>query len=157
MVGLERKGPLWLWCNSGDPSWSVRSWAARHSSETCLTSLPPSLTPSSGNLVRLVLLLSVFYVGGGSLVAKSYPTLGIPWTVVCQAPLSMGFSRQECWSGLPFPSPGDLPDPGIQPGSSALQADDLPTELLDEEIEGYLVINIHRITQLVTGEAWNWI
>ena len=40
-----------------------------------------------------------------------------------QASLSMGFSRQECWSGLPFPSPGDLPDPGIEPGSPALQAD----------------------------------
>ena len=39
------------------------------------------------------------------------------WTVVCQAPLSMGFSRQEYWSGLPFPSPGDLPSPGIKPGS----------------------------------------
>ena len=42
------------------------------------------------------------------------------WTVVYQAPLSMGFSRQEYWSGLPFPSPGDLPDPGIEPGSPAL-------------------------------------
>ena len=40
-----------------------------------------------------------------------------PWTVACQAPPSVGFSRQECWSGLPFPSPGDLPDPGIEPGS----------------------------------------
>ena len=65
----------------------------------------------------------------GGLVAKSCPTLAIPWTVVCQAPLSMGFSRQEYWSGLPFPSPGDLPDPGIEPKSPALQADDLPTEL----------------------------
>ena len=44
------------------------------------------------------------------------------WTVAFQAPLSMGFSRQEYWSGLPFPSPGDLPDPGIKPGSPALQA-----------------------------------
>ena len=44
------------------------------------------------------------------------------------APPSMGFSRQECWSGLPFPSPGDLPDPGIEPGSPALQADALPSE-----------------------------
>ena len=51
-----------------------------------------------------------------------------PWTVACQAPLSMGFSRQESWSGLPFPSPGDLPDPGIEPGSLALQADILPSE-----------------------------
>ena len=53
----------------------------------------------------------------------------IPWTVACQVPLSMGFSRQEYWSGLPFPSPGDLPDPGIKPRSPALQADDLPPEL----------------------------
>ena len=44
-------------------------------------------------------------------------------------PLSMGFSRQEYRSWLPFPSPGDLPDPGIEPGSPALQADSLPTEL----------------------------
>ena len=46
-----------------------------------------------------------------------------PWTVAHQAPLSVGFSRQEYWSGLPFPSPGDLPDPGIELGSPALQAD----------------------------------
>ena len=51
-----------------------------------------------------------------------------PWTVAYQASLSMGFSRQECWSGLPFPSPGDLPKPGIKPGSPALQADALPSE-----------------------------
>ena len=51
-----------------------------------------------------------------------------PWTVAYQAPPSMGFSRQECWNGLPFPSPGDLPDPGIEPGSPALQADALPSE-----------------------------
>ena len=50
-------------------------------------------------------------------------TLGIPWSVACQAPLSMGFSRQEHWSGLPFPSPEDLPDPGIEPASPELQAD----------------------------------
>ena len=51
-----------------------------------------------------------------------------PWTVAYQAPLSMGFSRQEYWSGLPFPSPGDFPDPGIESGSPALQADALPSE-----------------------------
>ena len=49
----------------------------------------------------------------------------ILWTVTHQAPLSMGFSRQEYWSGLPCPSPGDLPNPGIEPGSLALQADSL--------------------------------
>ena len=48
-----------------------------------------------------------------------------PWTAACQAPLSMGFSKQEYWSGLPFPSPGDLPDPGIEPGSPSLQANAL--------------------------------
>ena len=48
-----------------------------------------------------------------------------PWTVARQAPPSMGFSRQEYWSGLPFPSPGDLPDPGIEPRSPTLQADAL--------------------------------
>ena len=51
-----------------------------------------------------------------------------PWTVAHKAPPSMGFSRQEYWSGLPFPSPGDLPDPGIEPRSLALQADGLPSE-----------------------------
>ena len=50
------------------------------------------------------------------------------WTVACQAPLSMGFSRQEFWSGLPFPSPGNLPIPGIKPRSPALQVDSLPAE-----------------------------
>ena len=51
-----------------------------------------------------------------------------PWTAAFQAPPSMGFSRQECWIGLPFPSPGDLADPGIEPRSLALQADALPSE-----------------------------
>ena len=53
-----------------------------------------------------------------------------PWTVAYQAPRSMGFSRQEYWSGLPFPSPGDLPNPGIEPGSPALQTDVLLSEPL---------------------------
>ena len=52
----------------------------------------------------------------------------IQWAVAHQAPLSVEFSRQEYWSGLPCPSPGDLPDPGIKPGSPALQADSLPSE-----------------------------
>ena len=57
--------------------------------------------------------------------------LAILWTVACQAPLSLGFSRQEYWSGLPFPPPGDLPDPEIEAASTAsptLQVDSLPTE-----------------------------
>ena len=63
------------------------------------------------------------------LVARLCPTFASPWTVACQVPLFMGFSRQEYWSGLPFPSPGDLSNTGIKPGSPALQADSLPTEL----------------------------
>ena len=54
--------------------------------------------------------------------------LSIPRTVACQVPLSMGFSRQEHWSEYPFSSPGDLPNPGIEPGSPASQADSLPSE-----------------------------
>ena len=50
------------------------------------------------------------------------------WTVAYQAPPSMGFPRQEYWSGVPFPSPGDLPDPGIDPGSPTLEADALISE-----------------------------
>ena len=55
-----------------------------------------------------------------------------PWTVAYQAPLSMGFSRQEYWSGLPFPSPGDIPKSGIEPWSPALQADALISELREK-------------------------
>ena len=69
----------------------------------------------------------VWLVGG--LVAKSCPTLVIPWTAAYQAPLLMVFSRQELWSGLPFLSPGDLSNPRIEPRSPALQADSLLTEL----------------------------
>ena len=67
--------------------------------------------------------------GGGGSVAKSCLILANPWTIAHQAPLSMRFSRQEYWSGLPFPSLGDLPNPGIKPRSPALQADSFPTEL----------------------------
>ena len=79
------------------------------------------------SLVRLC--ATPWAAGGGDVVAKSYLTLTTPWTVAHQAPLSMGFSRQEHWSGLPFPSPGDLPRPGMELRSTAPQANSLPTEL----------------------------
>ena len=63
------------------------------------------------------------------LVTKSCLAPATPWTIACRALLSKGFSGQEYWSGLPFPSPGDLPDPGIEPRSPALQANSLLTEL----------------------------
>ena len=69
-----------------------------------------------------------------------------PWTVARQAPLTMGFIRQEYWSGLPCPSPGDLPDPGIEPGSSALQPDSLPSEPPGKPWETYRLFFIYYRT-----------
>ena len=75
--------------------------------------------------------LTPLLLSGGCLVAQSCPTLCDPVNWACQTPLSMGFSRQEYWSELPFPTPGDLPDPGIEPAcpvSPALHASSLPAE-----------------------------
>ena len=77
----------------------------------------PSFPPSQPLL--LLLLLSHF---------SPVWLFATPWTVVSLAPPSMGFSRQEYWSGVPLPSPGDLPDPGIEPGSPVFQADALTSE-----------------------------
>jgi len=79
---------------------------------------------------QYLVVISFKQIYGGGLIAKPLClTLATSWTVACQAPLYMGFSRQEYWSGLPFPSSGDHPNPGIEPKSPALQADSLPTEL----------------------------
>ena len=74
---------------------------------------------------------------GGGLVAKLSLTLSTTCAAACQAPLSMGFSKQEYWSELPFPSPGDLPDPGIEPTSlaSPALAGELFTTVPSEEAE----------------------
>ena len=69
--------------------------------------------------------------GGGGLFAKSCLTVATPWTVACQNPLSMGFPRREYWSGFPFPSPGDLLNPGIELRYPALQAEILYQLSLD--------------------------
>ena len=71
-----------------------------------------------------------------------------PWTVACQAPPSMGFSRQEYWSWLPFPSPGDLPNPGIEPGSPTLQADTLTFEP-----PGRSDIDLYKYSQLIIDQG----
>ena len=70
----------------------------------------------------------LLYDHDGGLVTKSWLTLLIPWTIARKPLLSVGFSRQEYWSGLPFPSPGDLPYSGIKPVSPTLQVDSLPSE-----------------------------
>ena len=68
----------------------------------------------------------------------------IAWTVVYQASLSRRFSRQEYWSELPFPSPGDLPDPGVEPRYPALQADALPSEPPGKGL-GYALLSTKHI------------
>ena len=76
-----------------------------------------------------------------------------PWTVASQAPLSMGFSKQEYWSGLPFPFPGNLPSTGIEPlspMSPALQADSLPTQPSGKPM-GIQVIIIRKALRLLLG------
>ena len=79
--------------------------------------------------VKFLIFFQLFFDNGGGLVAKLCPSLETPWTVACQAPLSMGFSREEYWSVWPFPTPGNLPDPGIKNVSPALQKNSLPSEL----------------------------
>ena len=69
-----------------------------------------------------------------------------PWTVAYQAPRSIGFSRQDYWSGMPFPSPGDLPNPGIKPGSPELQTD----ALLSEPLGKPQVISLSRALLFAT-------
>ena len=80
--------------------------------------------------------------------AQSCPTLQ-PQTVAHQAPISMEFSRQEYWSGLPFPSPGDLPDPGIEPRSSTLKADALTSVLFGKPRKHYFLESLINKTNSV--------
>ena len=79
-----------------------------------------------------------------------------PWTVARQAPLSMEFSRQEFWSGLPFPSTRDLPNPGTEPRSPALQADSLPSELPGKHRYQTRVFHVSCISRwvFITSTPW---
>ena len=70
-----------------------------------------------------------------------------PWTVVRQAPRSMEFSGQEHWSGLPFPSPVDLPNPGVELRSPALQADSLPSEPLRKPLISWYIMKFLKINK----------
>ena len=75
------------------------------------------------------------------------------WIVAYQAPPSMGFSRQEYWSGLPVPSPGDLPDPGVEPRSPALQADALSSEPPGKPMRGVISKGESRRRELQTAQT----
>ena len=90
------------------------------------------------------------------LVTKSCLTfLWPPWTVTCQAPLSMGFPKQECWSRLPFPSPGDLLHPGIRPVSLALQLDILPWSRQGNP-SMLILVTTELFHRFVSKTSWKW-
>ena len=122
------------WCAAIHGVAKSRTWLSNWTEQVNILPLPEQqlgecYQSSTGCRVIIVEVIIIMVVVYGCLVTKSCPTIATPWTVAFQAPLSMGFSRQEYWSGLPFPSPGDLSDPGIKSRSSAFQADSLSTEL----------------------------
>ena len=101
--------------------------------------------------------LASFFTWAYKAKAKSLSRVQLfatPWTVVHQAPLSMVFFMQEYWDGLPFPSPGDLPDPGMKPGSPALQADALPSE---PPWKLHVPINNFQILELPSRQHLYWL
>ena len=122
MLAFKKKNYLFIWLHQ------VLAEACGIFSAVCELSHPVAcgiLVPDQESTLRPLHWKSE----SESEVAQSGPTLFDPINCVAhQAPLSMEFSRKEYWSGLPFPSPGDLPDPGIKPGSVALWADSLPSE-----------------------------
>ena len=89
------------------------------------------------------------------LFAKLCLILATPWTVDSQVSLSMGFSRQEYWNGLPFPSPGNLPNPGIKSKAFTLQADSLPTELAAYSLLNHCLAHILYKTEPHLKLSWS--
>ena len=100
--------------------------------------------------------LNFSQTNGGGLVTKSRPIRTTPWTVACWAPLSMRFSEQEYWSGLPSPSPGDLPNAGIEPGFPALQADSQPTELQGKCTDSQMLLSVQFSLSVMSDSATQW-
>ena len=135
VISLPTQGDVWWLYPEGFCvdftlcSFTAYLWLFRLTPEcpSCTSSEPPSLWPSA------------------CLVAQSFPLFMTLWTVAHQAPLSSRFSRQKYWSGYPFPSPGDPPDPGIEPRSPALQ-DSLPSEPPGKPIAwwGFSICNSHK-------------
>ena len=91
--------------------------------------------------------------GGGGIVTNSCLTLVTPWTVACQAPLPMAVSGQEYGIGLPFPSPGDLPNRGIEPRSAALRAGFLPAELWGKPLAHIAVFQMKVLNSFRNKES----
>ena len=125
--------------------WGHRWFFFPPSSQTkCLNRA--SLEKDSEGSRTLLLLFSC------SVMSDSFLT---PWTIACQVLLSMEFSRQEYWSGLPFPSPGDLPDPGIKPASPALQADSLLSKTPEMEKAMAPHSSVLKRHQVLSGDETN--
>ena len=130
----------------------VHSWAL---------SRPPPPPRLQVNLVNFYwqflpsYLCTAFYISLGHLKWNEVKSLSsvlpftTPWTVADQAPPSMGFSRQEYWSGLPFPPPGDLPNPGIKPGSPALQTRRFTIWATREALLGHLFWNVDHFKAFI--------
>ena len=120
---------IWHWGLFDTIIPSLYSWKENIASVLMIDKQIHSSSFSCGSSYWWWPLKALAYVLSLSFVAKLCPTPATTWIVACQAPLSLGLSRQVYWSGLPFPSPGDLPDPGIKPRSPVLQAHSLPAEL----------------------------
>ena len=118
----------WRWWNS---SWAIsnpKRWCCENAAVSTPANLENSEVAAGLQKIRFHSILKKWSEVKWSEVAQSYPTLCNPVDCSPPVPPTMGFSRQEYWSGLPFPSPGDLPYPGIEPRSPALQADALISE-----------------------------
>ena len=136
---------------------TLKSLLQHHSSEASILIALPYLWSNSH--IHSILLDSVKVK-----VVQSCSTLCDPWTVACQAPLSMEFSRQEYWSGYPFPSLGNLPNPGIKPRSPTLQADSFVCVTIwylffsfygrSDEVGMMLGLDGFNIWSVVFGENW---
>ena len=136
----------------------------REVTQSCLTLSDPMDCSPPGSSIHRIFQARVLKWGAiafssvsHSIVSQLFET---PWTAACQAPLSMGFSRQEYWSGLPFPSPGDLPDLGIETGSPTLHADSLlsePPGKLPVLCSCILIViyNIISLQQMIEGSIHN--
>ena len=96
---------------------TTTQYLEEYSSTSCITVAFKLVSGHSGLEIKILSYCTLYSEVKSLSCARLFAT---PWTVAYQAPQSMGFSRQEYWSELPFPSPEDLPDPGIEPGSPAL-------------------------------------
>ena len=145
----------WAWEGRQKSSWMEKPWRVRKGATETVWGGGGKTCESMKTDCWAGLGISWWAIPQNTLHVKSLSCVQLfstPWTVAHQAPPSMEFSRQEYWSGLPFPSPGDLPDPGIEPGAPALQAD----ALLSEPPGGWLYTWSVEVTNSASSTLWCW-